>query len=390
MVTDPGAGPRSRLPATVVALGLVSLLTDLSSEMIYPLLPLFLVQTLAAGAVALGVIEGAAETAASLLKVGSGWLSDRAGRRKPLVVAGYGVSGLARPLIGLAGAWPAVALLRVADRMGKGLRTSPRDALIADVTPPERHGAAFGLQRAMDHAGAVAGPLVAVALLAIPGIDLRAVFLLAALPALGVMAILLFGVPEPPRAAVAMPPAPALRWASLTPQLRRFLLAVGLFALGNSADAFLLLRFSDAGFAATGIALLWAGLHAVKMAATWLGGQMSDRLGRRSMVLAGWAVYAAVYLGFGLVPTTGGLIALFLLYGLYYGLTEPAERAWVAEMAGPGMRGTAFGAYHGVIGLAALPASLLFGALYAGPGATTAFITGAALAALSALLLTRV
>jgi MFS family permease len=381
---------RRRLPTVVVALGLASLFTDLSSEMIYPLLPLFLVQTLAVGAVAVGVVEGAAEATAALLKVASGWLTDRWGRRKPLVVAGYGVSGAARPLVGLAGSWPVVALLRVADRVGKGLRTSPRDALIADVTPPERHGAAFGLQRAMDHAGAVGGPLVAAALLAIPAVGLRHVFLLAGIPGLVVMVILVFWVHDPERAAPAAAPTAPVQWRALNTDLRRLLLAVGVFALGNSTDAFLLLRFSAAGVGDAAIALLWAALSAVKMGATWVGGRLSDRLGRRPMILAGWAVYAAVYLGFATASSTGVLIAIFLVYGLYYGLTEPVERAWVAGLAGAQVRGTAFGAYHGVIGLAALPASVIFGALYDAFGPGAAFGTGAALAGIAALLLTRV
>jgi MFS family permease len=381
---------RRRLPTVVVALGLASLFTDLSSEMIYPLLPLFLVQTLAVGAVAVGVVEGAAEATAALLKVASGWLTDRWGRRKPLVVAGYGVSGAARPLVGLAGSWPVVALLRVADRVGKGLRTSPRDALIADVTPPERHGAAFGLQRAMDHAGAVGGPLVAAALLAIPAVGLRHVFLLAGIPGLVVMVILVFWVHDPERAAPAAAPTAPVQWRALNTDLRRLLLAVGVFALGNSTDAFLLLRFSAAGVGDAAIALLWAALSAVKMGATWVGGRLSDRLGRRPMILAGWAVYAAVYLGFATASSTGVLIAIFLVYGLYYGLTEPVERAWVAGLAGAQVRGTAFGAYHGVIGLAALPASVIFGALYVAFGPGAAFGTGAALAGIAALLLTRV
>jgi MFS family permease len=342
------------------------------------------------GAVAVGVVEGAAEATAALLKVASGWLTDRWGRRKPLVVAGYGVSGAARPLVGLAGSWPVVALLRVADRVGKGLRTSPRDALIADVTPPERHGAAFGLQRAMDHAGAVGGPLVAAALLAIPAVGLRHVFLLAGIPGLVVMVILVFWVHDPERAAPAAAPTAPVQWRALNTDLRRLLLAVGVFALGNSTDAFLLLRFSAAGVGDAAIALLWAALSAVKMGATWVGGRLSDRLGRRPMILAGWAVYAAVYLGFATASSTGVLIAIFLVYGLYYGLTEPVERAWVAGLAGAQVRGTAFGAYHGVIGLAALPASVIFGALYVAFGPGAAFGTGAALAGIAALLLTRV
>lgn len=377
---------RPRLPATVVALGLASLLTDLSSEMVYPLLPVFLSDVLGAGAVALGVVEGIAESTAAFLKVASGRVADRVGRRKPLVVAGYSISGVARPLIGLASAWPAVVGLRFADRIGKGVRTSPRDALIADVTSPDLRGAAFGLHRAMDHAGAVAGPLVAAGLLLVYSI--RTVFLLAAIPAAFVIVVLTRWVRDPghrrDRADTAATRAPLDR------DLRRLLIAVGVFALGNSADAFLILRFADLGMGAITVALLWAALHAVKAAATLIGGRLSDRIGRKPMVLAGWGVYVAVYTAFAAASSIGVLVGVFLAYGLYFGLTEPVERSWVAAMAAPGARGTAFGAYHGVIGIAALPASLVFGTVYriAGPGA--AFALGAGLAAVAAALLLRV
>ena len=382
-----------RLPRAVIALGVVSFLTDLSSEMIYPLLPVFLAGTLGAGAVALGTIEGLAESTAAFLKVVSGRWTDRTRRRKPLIVSGYGLSGAARPLIGAAAIWPVVALLRFIDRVGKGLRTSPRDALIADVTPPDRRGAAYGLHRAMDHAGAVAGPLVAAGLLLIPSMTLRGVFLLAAIPAVLVMVVLVVAVREP---AAEGPPAASVRtsllsdWSAMGSDFRRLLLAVLVFTLGNSTDAFLLLRLSEAGLAAGSIALLWSAHHMVKMAATFVGGRWSDRTGRRRLVLAGWLIYAAVYVAFAVASTQTGLIAVFLAYGLYFGLTEPVERSWVAELAPRNLRGSAFGLYHGTIGIAALPASLIFGAIYVTAGPAAAFLTGAGLAVIAVVLLGRV
>ena len=380
------------LPQTVIALGVVSFLTDLSSEMIYPLLPVFLVDVLGAGALALGTIEGVAESTAALLKVASGWWADRMERRKPLVVAGYGLSGTVRPLIGLATVWPVVVVLRFADRVGKGVRTSPRDALIADVTDPGRRGAAYGLHRAMDHAGAGAGPLVAAGLLLIPGVTLRAVFLLAAIPAALVMLVLITKVREAPGEALGGDPAPSLRegYTQMGPSFRRLLGALIVFTLGNSTDAFLLLRLTDAGFTVEAIAVLWALHNLVKMGANLVGGQLADRVDRRSLVIAGWMVYAAIYLGFGVTSQSLLLVALFLGYGTYFGLTEPVERSWVAALAPAGSRGAAFGLYHGAIGITALPASLLFGAVYAAAGPAAAFAMGAGLAVIAAMLLLRV
>jgi MFS family permease len=370
-------------------LGAASLLTDLSSEMIYPLLPLFLDGVLGASALALGVIEGVAETTSALLKMASGWWADRLRRRKPLVVLGYGLSGFLRPLIGLAGSWPVVAALRFGDRVGKGLRGAPRDALIADVTPEDRRGAAYGLHRAMDHAGAVGGPLVAAALLSLAGFSLREVFLLAALPAAAVVLVLLLGVRERPRSlpAEVAPRAAGGSWRELGGGFHRFLLAQVVFTLGNSTDAFLLLALSGAGVPPAWVALLWSLHHVVKMVSTYLGGGLSDRAGRRPLVLGGWAVYGLVYLGFAASPPPALLVALFLAYGIYFGLTEPVEKAWVVELAPARLRGTALGLYHGAIGLGALPASLLFGALWWTLGAPAAFLTGAGLALAAALLL---
>ena len=375
-----------RLPQTVVLLGLVSLFTDVSSEMIYPLLPIFLATVLGAGAQALGLIEGVAETTASLVKLLSGMWSDRLRRRKPLVVFGYSLAGAVRPLIALAGSWPAVMALRFADRIGKGLRTSPRDAMIADATSPERRGEAFGVQRAMDHAGAVAGPLVAAALLRFAGLPLRTVFLLAALPA-AVVVVLVLAIPEPQKASPAAVRSRTGTRGALRPGFLVLLAAFFLFTLGNSSDAFILLRLADAGVAPETVAVLWSAFHVVKMLATYLGGRLSDHLGRRSLVLSGWATYTLVYLAFAVVQGPFAVTVTFFCYGLYFGLTEPVERAWVAELVPAQERGLAFGLYNGVLGVGALPASVLFGLLWQRWGAHVAFAAGAALAGAAALLL---
>ncbi len=381
---------RAALPTAVLALGVVSLLTDLSSEMIYPLLPLFLTTVLGAGPQALGLIEGLAESTAALVKVGSGAWSDRVRRRKPIVVVGYALAGAVRPLIGIATAWPAVLLLRFADRVGKGLRTSPRDALIADVTPAPQRGEAFGLQRALDHLGAVLGPLVAAALLTLAGLSLRAVFVLAIVPAAAVVLVLVVFLREPARASPPRRVHPLGAWRDLGVPVRRLFAALLLFTLGNSSDAFLLLRLADAGATPAGVAVAWSAFHVVKTTSAYLAGRGSDRLGRRAMMVAGWATYAVVYLAFALVNSLTAMTAVFLAYGLYYGFTEPVERAWVADLVPERLRGTAFGLYHGVIGLAALPASLLFGFLWQRVGPSSAFAAGAALAGAASLLLLRI
>ena len=371
----------------MLALGVVSLLTDMSSEMIYPLLPVFLVTVLGAGALALGLVEGVAEATASILKVVSGRRSDRSGRRKPLVLAGYTISGLARPLIGLATVWPMVVALRFVDRVGKGLRTSPRDALIAGAVAADQRGRAFGLHRAMDHAGAVIGPLIAAGLLAL-GFGLRQVFLLAVVPAMLVVLVLVVFVRDQPvaNAASELPREPG----TMPREFRILLVATVVFTLGNSTDAFFLLRFTEAGMPASLVAVLWAAHGAVKMAATWAGGLLTDRLGRRKLVISGWVLYAAVYAGFALVDSTTGLVAIFVAYGVTFGLTEPAERAWVADLAPQDRRGTAYGWYHGAVGVAALPASVAFGLVYQSLGAAVAFTMGAVLALVATTVLSMI
>ena len=381
-----------RLSRTVIVLGLASFFTDMSSEMIYPLLPIFLSTVLGAGALALGVIEGVAESTASILKVASGIWTDRVRKRKPLIVAGYGLAGVVRPLIGLAGAWPFVLGMRFLDRVGKGLRTSPRDALIADVTAPDLRGTAYGVHRAMDHAGAVAGPLVAAGLLALGSFSLRHIFLLSAVPALVVILVLVFGIKEPPAHAAETPPPVSFKalWTGTGRHFKLLLLSLIVFTLGNSTDAFLLLRLRNAGISVSGVAVLWALHHVVKMALTYAGGRLSDRVGRRSMIVLGWLAYALIYLAFGLVNSPAWLIVIFLAYGIYFGLCEPAEKALIADLVPRAVRGTAFGCYHGAIGVAALPASLLFGLLWQTCGMAAAFFTGAGFAAVASVMLMRI
>lgn len=378
---------RPRLHRNVVALGLVSLLTDFSSDMIYPLLPVFLTATLGAGPAVLGIIEGIAEATASILKLFSGAWSDRAGKKKPLVLAGYLLSSVARPLVGFASSWLHVLSVRFSDRIGKGIRTSPRDALIAASVPADDRGRAFGLQRAMDHTGAVLGPLAAFLLLAGAGLSYRSVFFLAAIPGAAAVASLLFLVRDP-----GIPPSPPggriLLGKDLPPVFRRYLLIVSLFTLGNASDSFLILRAVDSGVPAAWVPLLWGAFHVVKSSFSTPLGILSDRWGRKRLIVSGWIVYAACYAVWGIVEGAAWMVGLFLVYGLYSAATEGAERAFVADFVPPGMRGTAFGWFHLAVGLSALPASILFGVLWSEFGAQAAFWVSAGLAvAASALLL---
>ena len=381
----------SSLPPTVRRLGLVSLLTDASSEMIYPLLPSFLTGTLRASPEFVGLVEGLAESVASLLKMASGWISDHLPRRKPLIVGGYTLSSLARPLVALATSPWHVLAVRVADRIGKGVRGAPRDALVAQVTPPADLGRAFGFHRAMDHAGAVVGPLLASAVL-LARDDLRLVFALAALPALASVLVLVFGVKDAPArttpaAARSASPEPTHAATPAGPGPRRFLAVIGLFTLGNSSDAFLLLRAQQAGVSLALVPLLWTAHHVVKSAASTAGGALSDRVGRRVTIAGGWCLYAAAYAGLGLATRAWQVWALFAVYGLHHALTEGPERALIADLATGERRGRAFGLYHAITGGLLLPASLLTGALWQRYSPGVALLTGAAIALAAAVAL---
>lgn len=382
--------PRTRrqpLPRGVVALGFVSFLSDVASDMIYPLLPDFLTRTLHAGPAALGLIEGVAEATASLMKAVSGWWSDRARRRKPLVVAGYSVAAFARPLVGLASSWAQVLAIRFADRVGKGIRTSPRDALLADIVPAGERGRAYGLQRAMDNAGAVAGPLLAAFLLRYVFSDERGVFFLAAIPGIAALLVLIARVREAPRPVAPAPHGPRPAAASLPRRLRVAIAIFALFALASSTDAFLLLKAGDAGIPLWQLPLLWAFFNGVKAATGVPGGILADRMGHVRTILAGWCVYAAAYVAFAFAATAVQVWAVFAFYALFYALTEGAERALVADLARGDARGRAFGAFHASVGLAALPASLLFGVCWKAFGPRTAFLIGAAIALVAAVAL---
>jgi MFS family permease len=411
-MAEAAAGTKVGVGRNVVVLAGVSLLTDVASEMCYPLLPIFLTVVLGASATALGAIEGVAESVASLTKLWSGRRSDRVGERKPLVVAGYSLASAAKPLIGLAGSAGQVLAVRVIDRAGKGLRQPPRDALIADSVPAAIRGRAFGLHRTGDNIGAVLGPLAAFALLrygAAAGIGMRQVFLLAAIPAALSVALLVWGVREPGRreparqapaaaagagvgegsgAAVGAPRAAAVSPAAaarLGGRFWAFLAVLAVFTLGNSSDAFLLLRATRVGVPTAWVPVLWAMLNLVKATFNVPGGALSDRWGRRPLLAAGWAIYAAVYLGFACAGAAWQIWVLFAVYGLYFGATEGVMSALVADFAPPARRGTAFGLYNLALGVGALPASLLFGLIADRAGAGAAFACGGALALAAAV-----
>jgi MFS family permease len=369
---------RTWLSRNIIMLGTVSLLTDAASEMIIPLLPVFLTGVLGAGAMALGWIEGLAEAASSLLKLVSGRWADRTGRHRPLIAAGYALSAAARPLIALAAAPWHVLALRVADRVGKGLRTSPRDALIAASVAPAQRGAAFGLHRSMDHVGAVIGPLAATAALAFWTDNLRLVFALAAIPGAAAVLLVLLAVRE---AQVATPRRePVLSAAPPAGGLARLLVPLGIFTLGNASDVFLLLKAGAAGAPHQVLPLLWMALHVVKSIASFAGGPLADRWGRRRTIALGWLVYAAVYVALAFAESQAAIWTLFVAYGLYHGLTEGPERALVAEIVAPQGRGAGFGAYHLTLGGLSLAANVLFGAVWSAWGSRAAFLAGAALA----------
>lgn len=374
------------LPRSVWLLGMISLLNDSASEMIYPLLPLFLAGTLGAGPRVLGLIEGLAEAVSSLLKLAVGAWSDRVRRAKPFVVTGYGIAGVARTLIAAATGWWMVLLCRLADRVGKGLRSSPRDALLGRSIEPEQRGLAFGLHRAMDNAGAVIGPLVAAALLAL-GMELRTVFWCAGIPAVIVL-LLTLRLREPEAAAVVVPTRFSWHLRGFPPAFKRYLLVLGLFMLGNSSSLFLLLRVRELGFAQAQVPLLWALMSLVAALFLTPLSALSDRIGRRRLIVAGWIAYAAIYLllGWGGLPAWS-VWGLFAAYGMFIAATEGAEKALVADLVPREQLGTAFGWYHMTMGITLLPASVLFGWLWHSVSAFTAFAFGAACALLAALLL---
>lgn len=386
------------LSGNVFALSLVSLLNDTSSEIIYPLLPTFLALTLGASPFAIGLIEGFAESVAALLKLFSGYFSDKFNNRKLPVFLGYALASLTRPFLAFVGSWQQVLAVRVTDRVGKGIRGTPRDALLADSVAPEKRGLAFGFNRAADHLGAVLGPICAFVLLYFLAAnpenptarDYRQVFLFASVPvALGLFVIVFFVREKPHEPSIgsgAMTPI-KLSLKEFDGNFKRFLIVVGLFTLSNSTDAFLLLRAEQAGIAPPLLPLLWMVLHISKVLFSLIGGDLSDRLGRKTLIFSGWIVYALVYAGFAFVDAAWQAWVLFIIYGIYFGLTEGVEKALVADLVSPEKRGTAYGFYNLAFSITVLPASIIFGGLWSQFGASTAFLISGSISICAAGLL---
>jgi MFS family permease len=369
----------------VYVLSVVSFLNDVSTDMIYPLIPVFLTTVLGAGAGFVGAIEGAAESTAALLKLASGWWSDRMRRRKPLVVVGYAIAAALRPLVAIAHSATEVLLIRVGDRVGKGVRSSSRDALLADSVDSKGRGRAFGIASAADNAGALLGPLIAFAMLSWWHASLRTVFWFAAIPGIAAVLTAFFGIREIPRRPEAKDGKHIELAGHMGARFWAFLAVILVFTLGNSTDAFLLLRAKELGVPVALAPILWALLNGVKSVANVPGGALSDRVGRRPTLIAGWIVYAIVYFLFARASTAWHAWALFAAYGLYFGLTEGAQLALVADVVPKERRGVAYGWYYLALGIGALPASLLFGLLWDRFGSAVAFSVGAGLSLVSAI-----
>jgi len=387
------------LPRNVLALSAVSLLNDTSSEIIYPLLPAFLALSLGASPFAIGLIEGFAESVASLLKLFSGYLSDKFNNRKLPVLLGYSLAAIVRPLLAFATTWPQVLVVRMTDRIGKGIRGAPRDALIAESVPKSERGFAFGFNRAADHLGAVFGPVAGFLLLMIFAVDTgnptvgeyQQVFLFASVPVVVGLVIIVFFVREEGKKPVSsMPtPPPTLSLKGFDTNFKRFLVVIAVFTLSNSTDAFLLLRATQAGISPAILPLLWMTLHLSKVIFSLIGGNLSDRFGRKQVIMSGWLVYAVVYGLFAFVDSPWQCWVLFIIYGSYFGLTEGVEKAFVADMVPENKRGTAYGLFNLAFGITVFPASLMFGLIWNEFGVAAAFITSSCISiAAIALLMT--
>ncbi len=406
MNDNPAPEKQNRIPRNLWAVSLGSLFTDVSSEMIVYLLPLFLTNVLGAKTAVIGLIEGVAESTASLTRLFSGWLSDRLGKRKALTVFGYSLSAVAKPLLLLANSWPVVLFLRFSDRLGKGIRTAPRDALVADSVKAENRGFGFGLHRAADSLGATLGLVVAAAVTYAAGPDavtlgentFHIVIWISIIPAfLGVLSLILIArdvpiVPKPKSAVEADATPPAAGKPHLSPRLTGFFIVVALFTLGNSSDAFLVLRAQDRGLSVFHVMLALVVFNLVYTIVSTPAGLRSDKVGRGRVLVFGWLIYGVVYLGFALAGASWQIYILYALYGVYYAMVEGTARAYVADLSSPEHRGTAYGIYNTAVGIMALPASLIAGIIWQGVGnwpglgAPAPFLFGSVMAIVAVLL----
>ena len=367
----------AKVPGSIYALGFVSMLADISSEMVYPLMPFFLRNVLGVGTEILGLIEGVAESTATVVNLFSGWLSDRIGKRKGLAVFGYALAGAMRPVIGAAQIWQQVFVARFIDRIGKGIRTSPRDALVAESAPPEIRGKAFGVQRSLDHTGAVLGPLLTILVLyllgspimgahagKIPAVNYRLLFYIAFIPGLLAAIVLWLGVKEKGASPSQKRGLPSLSFKTLIGPFGMFTLVAVLFAIGNSSNTFLLLRANNLGLAVGLVPAAYVLIYIGAAIFSTPAGALSDKLGRRGMLIAGYLVSAAVYTGFALAHHPVTVWILFAGYGIYIALTDGMQRAFAADLAPKEMLGTAMGTFNALTGIALLPASLIAGYLW--------------------------
>jgi len=395
--TPPHKGSVRDLPRNVWAVSLTSFFMDISSEMVINLLPLFLASVLGVKTNIIGIIEGEAEATASLLKLFSGWFSDRLGARKWLAVTGYGISALAKPFFYFANTWGAVAGARWGDRVGKGVRTAPRDALVADSIGEHQRGLAFGFHRAADTAGAVVGLLIALAIVwfaqsgdvVLAEHTFRTVVLVSLIPA--ALAVLSLAIGAKEVTVMGKREAPRFAFKSLGKPFMIFMIIVAIFDLGNSSDAFLVLRAQERGLSVFGVLGMLVTFNLVYTLISTPAGSLSDRIGRRKLIVGGWLAYAVIYLGFGLARTGWHVWALYALYGVYYGMAYGTAKALVADLVPVELRGTAYGTYNAVLGILDFPASVIAGVLWQGAfgwsgfGASAPFLFGAALALVAAV-----
>ena len=377
-----------QMPKPVLMFAAVSFLNEVSAQMVAPLIPILLASVLAAGPVVLGLVEAFADAVAAMLKLWAGRRADvKPQQRKPMVVLGYGIAALSRPLMALAGSWVAVAALRSADRLGKGIRGAPRDAILADATPLDQRGRMYGLNRAMDYAGAVIGTLLAAAALSWTGLDITQVIALSAIPGVVVLIVLML-LPVPIRIAAAKASGsaarPPLSWRVVPPPLQQYLRVLALFCFAKASEAFIILRGHELGMPTVTLLLLWAWLAALQTLTAYLGAPLADRMSKRTLTLFNWVTLAVGYAGLAMAGSETALWTAVSVYGLLSGISEGVERSLVSELAPEAEKGTAFGWYYMVTGVAAIPSGLLFGLLWSFGGPSLAFGTAAAVALTSA------